>query len=246
MVVLPRLLKSVFEAVRRSQDAPGFKDVAEQLARLRSAAERLAAVAQGGRPRSSPSAEPAWWRYDEDDVYRKHIEIGLRVQDGRSKFLHPLLQDHLVLAMLPEAYSLVHPDEPETDEKLRVARQSLTHFFKHLHILIPTIARAEAMTKELAHEGRKRGAGAPEDEARNWALIRLMWVWRDVLGEEPTIYLKKIDGRREVHPPAPQGCMAFIVAVRAEFDPVGPWYFSALERLLRDLKTAIPEASLLR
>jgi hypothetical protein len=88
MLVLPRLIKSVFEAVRRSQDAPGFGEIAEQLALLRSAAERLAAVAQGGKPRSSPTAEPAWWKYDA--VYGKHVELGLRVQDGRSEFLHPL------------------------------------------------------------------------------------------------------------------------------------------------------------
>jgi hypothetical protein len=137
---------------------------------IRTAAERLAAVAQGGKPRSSPTAEPAWWRYDGNDVYRKHIELGLRVQDGRSEFLHPLLQDHLTLAMLPEVFSILPPDDPEDDEKLRVARQSLTNFFKHLHILIPTIARAEAMTKDLARDGRKRDAGAPEDEARNGRL----------------------------------------------------------------------------
>ena len=220
-------------------------EIAEQLALLRSAAERLAAVAQGGKPKSKPSAEPAWWRYDEDDVYRKHIEIGLRVQDGRSKFLHYLLQDHLVLAMLPEAYSLVHPDEPTTDEKLRVARQSLTYFFEHLHILMPTIAKAEAMTRELGRDGRKKGPGAPE-QARNWTLVRLMWVWHDVLGEEPTIYLKTREGTRELDPPEPQGCMAFIVAVLATFNPVGPWYFPALEKQLRSLKADIPNGSLLR
>ena len=246
MVVLAPLLKSVFDAVRRTQDAPGFKEIAEQLALLRSAAERLAAVAQGGKPRSRPSAEPAWWRYDADDVYRKHIEIGLRVQDGRSPFLHPLLQDHLLLAMLPEAYSLVSPDDPEIEEKQRFGRQSLTNFFKHLHILVPTIARAETMTKELVRDARKARAGAPGDVARNWALVRLMWIWRDVLREEPTIYLKKIDGRRELDPPEPQDCMAFVVAVRGRFDPVGPWYFAALERQLQELRPAIPEASLLR
>lgn len=105
MLVLPRLIQSVFEAVRRSQDAPGFREIAAQLSLLRSAAERLAAVAQGGKPRSSPTTEPAWWRYDADDVYRKHIESGLRVQDGRSPFLHPLLQDHLMLAMQPDTLS---------------------------------------------------------------------------------------------------------------------------------------------
>ena len=72
------------------------------------------------------------------------------------------------------------------------------------------------MTKDLARDGRKRGAGAPEDEARNWALIRLMWVWRDVLGEEPRIYVQKIRDRAELDEPEPQGCMAFIVAVRGD------------------------------
>ena len=246
MVVLPSVLESVFEAVRRSQGAPGYGEVAAQLTRLRSAAEQLAAVAQGGRPRSRPSPEPAWWRYDADDVYGKHIELGLRVQDGRSQFLHPILQDHLTMAMLPEAYSIVPPEDPEEEEKLRVARQSLAYFFKHLHVLIPTIARAEAMTRELAKDGRKQGRGAPEDEARNWALVRLMWVWRDVLGKEVAIYLRKIGGGRELDPPEPQGCMDFVVAVLATFAPVRPWYLSALEEQLRSLKPAIPNASLLR
>jgi hypothetical protein len=148
--------------------------------------------------------------------------------------------------MLPEAWSIVPPEGPEDDEKLRVARQSLTNFFKHLHILIPTIARAEAMTKDLARDGRKRGAGAPEDEARNWALVRLIWVWRDVLGQEPRIYVQKIRDRAELDEPEPQGCMAFVVAVFAEIDPVAPWHILALERQLHSLKPAIPEASLLR
>ena len=149
-------------------------EIAEQLALLRSAAERLPTVAQGGKPRSSPSAEPAWWTYDEDDVYRKHIELGQRVLEGRGPYLHQLLQEHLVLAMLPDAYSLVHLDEPETDEKLRFALQSLTNFFEHLHILFPTIARAEAMTRELGRDGRKKG-GDLRKPSGAWALAVIPW-----------------------------------------------------------------------
>jgi hypothetical protein len=73
-----------------------------------------------------------------------------------------------------------------------------------------------------------------------------MWVWRDVLGEEPRIYAQKIRDRAEVETPEPQGCMAFIVAVFAEINPVPPGDILALERQLHSLKPAIPEASLLR
>ena len=132
------------------------------------------------------------------------------------------------------------------------ARHSVAEFFERLQILIPILVKAEAeaeaepMTEDWGRSSRKVRAGAPENEALNWALVRLMWVWRDVLGEKPTIYLKRIDSICEMDAPEPQGCMAFIVAVRAKFDAVNPWNFPALERQLQSLKAAIPETSLLR
>ena len=247
MLALPHLLKSVVESVRRSEDAPGFKEIAAQLARLGAAARRLAAVAQGGKARATPTEKPEWWQYDKDDVYRKHIELGLRVQDGRSPFLHPLLQDHLSMAMAPQAYALIQPDQPNADEKIRTARQTLTYFFEHLHMLLPVIENAETITKQLANQSaRLRRDGKPEDVARNWALARLMWIWRDVLGAKPRIYLLKTRDRVELDEPEPQGCMAFVVANLAQVDPVAPWEYPALERHLQNLRSAIPAASLLR
>jgi hypothetical protein len=247
MLVLPHLLTSVVESVRRSQDAPGFKEVAAQLARLGAAARRLAAVAQGGNARATPTEKPEWWQYDKDDVYRKHIELGLRVQDGRSAFLHPLLQDHLTMAIAPQAYALIQPNEPETEEDMHKARQSLTYFFKHLHALLPVIENAETITQQLVNQTSKlRQRGPAEDEARNWSLIRLMWIWRDVLGAKPKIYLLKIRDRVELDEPEPQGCMAFVVANLAQVDPLAPGEYPALERHLQNLRSAIPSASLLR
>ena len=247
MLALPHLLKAVVESVRRSEDAPGFKEVAAQLARLGAAARRLAAVAQGGNARATPTKKPEWWQYDKDDVYRKHIELGLRVQDGRSPFLHPLLQDHLSMAMAPQAYALIQPDQPDADEKIRTARQSLTYFFKHLHILLPVIENADTITRQLADQSaRQRRPGPLEDVARNWSLVRLMWVWRDVLGAEPTIYLLRTRDRVELDVPEPQGCMAFVVANVAHVDPVTPGEYPALERRLQDLKSELPTTSLLR
>jgi hypothetical protein len=247
MIALPHLLTSVVESVRRSQDAPGFKQVAAQLARLQTAAMQLADVAQGGNGKGTPTTKPEWWKYDKDDVYRKHIELGLRVQDGRNPFLHPLLQDHLTMAVAPQAYALIQPNEPETDEDMRNARQSLTYFFKHLHALLPVIENAETITRQLANQSaRQRLRGKPEDVARNWSLVRLMWVWRDVLGAEPTIYLLTIRDRVELDEPEPQGCMAFVVANLAHVDPVAPWEYPALERHLQSLKSELPTTSLLR
>ncbi len=247
MLALPHLLRSVVESVRRSQDAPDFRRVAAQLARLRTAARQLAAVAQGSNARAAPTETPEWWKYDTDDVYRKHIELGLRVQDGRSPFLHPLLQDHLTMAIAPQAYALIQPNEPDSDEELHKVRQSLTYFFKHLHALLPDIENAETITRQLADQSaRQTRSGNPEDVARNWALARLMWVWRDVLGAEPTIYLLKIRGNVELDEPEPQGCMAFVVANLAPIDPVAPGELPALERRLQELRSDIPTASLLR
>jgi hypothetical protein len=247
MLVLPHLVKSIVESVHRSQDAPGFQQVAAQLALLRTAAMRLADIAQGGNGKGTPTAKPEWWKYDTDDVYRKHIELGLRVQDGRSAFLHPLLQDHLTMAISPQAYALIQPNEPDSDEELRKAHQSLTHFFKHLHALLPVIENAETITKQLADQSaRQRRSGKPEDVARNWLLVRLMWLWRDVLGSEPTIYLLKTRDRVELDEPEPQGCMAFVVANLAHVDPVTPGEYPSLERHLQSLRSAIPTTSLLR
>jgi len=247
MLALPHLLKSIVESVRRSQDAPGFQQVAAQLARLRTAARRLAAVAQGGNARATPTEKPEWWQYDKDDVYQKHIELGLRVQDGRSPFLHPLLQDHLTMAIAPQAYALIQPNEPDSDEELHKVRQSLTYFFKHLHALLPDIENAETIARQLADQSaRQTRSGNPEDVARNWALVRLMWVWRDVLGAEPTIYLVKTRNRVELNEPEPQGCMAFVVTNLEHVDPVAPGEYPALERHLQSLRSAIPAASLLR
>ena len=247
MLALPHLLRSVVESVRRSQEAPGFQQVAAQLARLGAAARRLAAVAQGGNARATPTEKPEWWQYDKDDVYQKHIELGLRVQDGRSPFLHPLLQDHLTMAIAPQAYALIQPNEPDSDEALHKVRQSLTYFFKHLHALLPDIENAETITRQLADQSaRLRREGKPEDVARNWALVRLMWIWRDVLGAEPTIYLRTIRGNIEPDEPEPQGCMAFVVANLAPIDPMAPGELPALERHLQELRSDIPTASLLR
>ena len=247
MLALPHLLRSVVESVRRSREAPSFKEITEQLARLGAAATRLAAVAQGGNARATPTEKPEWWQYDKDDVYRKHIELGLRVQDGRSPFLHPLLQDHLTMAMAPQAYAPIQPNEPDTDEEMRNARQSVTNFFKHLHILLTVIGNSETITRKLANQSaRLRRDGKPEDVARNWALVRLMWIWRDVLGAEPTIYLRTIRGNIEPDEPEPQGCMAFVVANLAPIDPVAPGELPALERHLQELRSDIPTASLLR
>jgi hypothetical protein len=77
-------------------------------------------------------------------------------------------------------------------------------------------------------------------------LIRLMWVWRDVLDARTTIYLRKIRDGVELDEFEPHGCMAFIVANLAQIDPVGPWMYEALERQLQELKDLIPERSLLR
>ncbi len=247
MVVLPHLLKAIVESVRRSQEAPDFRRVVAQLACLRAAAMQLADVAQGGNGKGTPTTEPEWWTYDNDDVYRKHIELGLRIQDGRSAFLHPLLQDHLTMAIVPQAYALIQPNEPDSDEELHKVRQSLTYFFKHLHALLPDIENAETIARQLADQSaRQTRPGNPEDVARNWLRVRLMWIWRDVLGAEPKIYLLKIRDKVELDEPEPQNCMAFVVANLAPIDPVAPGELPALERHLQSLRSAIPAASLLR
>ena len=151
------------------------------------------------------------------------------------------------MATAPEAYALIQPNEPDSDEELHKARQSLTNLFKHLHALLPVIENAETITKQLADQSaRQRRPGPPEDVARNWALIRLMWVWRDVLGAEPKIYLLKTRNRVELDEPEPRGCMAFVVTNLEHVDPVAPGEYPALERHLQSLRSAIPAASLLR
>ncbi len=151
------------------------------------------------------------------------------------------------MAIAPQAYALIQPNEPDSDEELHKARQSLTNFFKHLHALLPVIENAETITRQLANQSaRLRREGKPEDVARNWAFVRLMWVWRDVLGAEPKIYLLKIRGKVELDEPKPQGCMAFVVANLEHVDPVAPGELPALERHLQELRSDIPTASLLR
>ena len=48
MSALPYLLKSVVESARRSLEAPDFREIADQLARLGTTAGKLADIAQGG------------------------------------------------------------------------------------------------------------------------------------------------------------------------------------------------------
>ncbi len=120
---------------------------------------------------------------------------------------------------------------------------------------ISVVEDATLNTRKLANQSaRLRREGKPEDVARNWALIRLMWVWRDVLGAErrdvlgaePTIYLRTIRENIELDEPEPQNCMAFVVANLAPIDPVAPGELPALERHLQELRSDIPTASLLR
>lgn len=120
-------------------------------------------------------------------------------------------------------------------------QQDLLRFFEQLSWITSLLEHAEAQARvfsQLVRRSRKKGA--PGDEALDWLLVRLMWIWRDVLGQELKIYLRKVRDRANLAIPEPQGCMEFVVFVLRDTDPVRSHQLTALERRLIELKSHVP------
>lgn len=232
----------VFYVLRQYADAPSFKVVADQIAAMRQSAQRLAWLAQGGNGRG-PVPEAGWWLEPQSDApilrdsERSFIEF-----EGRSASLHPMIQKGVKLAIPEVRFVPVGTIEKPLPEFLR---HGAVKFFEQLPELIAHFEDAEKHCRERAeNEGFTSKRGTKDDLARDWALIRLMWIARDVLDIVPKSYVKRISGRVGTDEPQPNSLVSFVIDAMAHIEPISMAEVTGLERALGDLRKRIPSSKL--
>lgn len=245
ITVLVSLALNSFKFLQQVHAAPTQRELREQLLAIRRQLEGLASLAQGGRPHGVPTSDPTWMKAKAETEHDATVERFIRETSRRRASLHPILQDLLSVAM--------HEDEAEgVDEfaaRVNDARQfskqeTVFSFFDSITAVRDLVRKAEQLCSgETALPNLKeRSRGAPGDEALNWLMTRLLWIWRDVLGEEIRIYARKIENGIELEELKPNDCMTFVLTVLDNVDPVRPHKLSALERKLTELKELVPDA----
>lgn len=233
--ILVGIAGNIFQSLRTFQNAPTAQEGFARIHEMRSAADQLSRLAAGRplRPDGSENEEPP-----------------LAAQLGkRSVGLHPFLHDLLQEMDAPQRRQ--YPSEPEWDRALvEYSRRDrrLRLFFNLINEVVGRLTISDKRAAEnVALDPRSRMKGAPGDAARDWLLIRLMWIWRDVLGQEIKVYLPRI-GKRGVHPEpkAPDNSLlSFVCDVMAHLEPILPDQLSALEKKLGDLRHRVPDGNLL-
>lgn len=95
--VLVELTAHVFGFLRQIAAAPTTDEIAAQLAAMRKAAMRLAALTQGGDGHGAIKEGPLWTVSQSDGPRGRDVEEFIISQNRRSTWLHPILQDHINL-----------------------------------------------------------------------------------------------------------------------------------------------------
>lgn len=236
---------NIFEFQRRCEAAPMIGEVADQLGQMRRTVQRLSLLAQGGDGRHP--VDPIFWLEPQaDDPYSRTIEEFMIAQNRRTPSLHPILQDHIETFFANGIQELVDDDaRKKALHRLEERQQELLQFFDQLAEIVKALRSAEEDCRRLGEPlGRERKKGAPGDHARDWALVRLMWIWRDALKGDPKIYLRRNRGGVELETPEPVNVMAFVVDAMVHIEPVKPHELEALEQRLIRLRRKVPETRL--
>jgi hypothetical protein len=232
----------VFEFLRQMAAAPTIDEVAARLELIRRTIAKLGSLAQGADGRRPISPAPAWYAFEGEDPKQRETESFIRAQSIRTPAFHTVLQHHIEMVYDQECQQL--QDDAAWDEatgKLQGRYRDLVRFFDQLPQLIKDFEVAETKCAEMRGSwGPSRKSGAPGDPARNWILVRLMWIYRDVIGDETTIYARRTRARVQLSTPEPDGCMAFVVDAMDHIEPVPAHAISALEKKLIDLRPLIP------
>lgn len=242
--VLTAAAMRVFDFKQRLALAATPNDVSGHLAEMHRAATKLTSLAYGNDGRAPPGKEPPW-------IVKSSVEGDKGFEElancHRSPFLHPMIQDHIIDSVLNGARQA--QGMPCYEAALRdftEAQGDLMRFFEQLPQITRRLEDAKQHATEVAKISRRyRKKGAPADSALDWLLIRLMWIWRDVLGEELKIYLRKIRKRIILTIPEPTGCMEFVVFVLCAIEHVRPHELGGLERRLIALKSQVPDTPLI-
>ncbi|QYZ69531.1 hypothetical protein [Neotabrizicola shimadae] len=224
-----------FKALRSFQNAPTAQEGFARIEEMRHAALTLSRLAKGGQERQC--------QQDEDASFMEAM-----LKTG-SPGLHPFLKDLICLAHDAPDLKDASPEECEQARKKAIRRERrLVLFFDLLEEVIGQLtipAAAAAKTGEI--DSRTRQRGAPADKARDWLLIRLMWIWRDFMGKEISVYLKRTSARgANLDPRAPEGSLLQFVSDVLDHlkEPVLPHQLSGLEKKLIELRPLVPKTSL--
>jgi hypothetical protein len=216
---------NIFQGLQSFQAAPTVGEGLQRIQYMKHAAKTLARLARG-RDASEATA----------DNNSQDLQLGQRTP-ALHTFIHDLLQ------------SVDAPDESLTSNEAAWSRELAAYhrrdrrlriFFARLEEIIERLSISSEAAKELERlDPRQRKPGAPRDDAYDWFLVRLMWIWRDALKRPVTIYLPR--GAEE---PSPDTLMAFVCAILSKLDPISPHELSALEKKLTELRRKIPKQSL--
>lgn len=244
VTVLVSLSLNMFEFLQQIDAAPTVDEIVDRLGAVRQQLERLGALAQGGSGRDPISAHPSWLEDHGDDEERRQIDVFIRSQEGRSAYLHPILK-HWIEIAFTDGVDMTADDFAKDQNNLvaRAKYRKLTEHFDYLPELINIISKAEELCRRDGPTMHKqsRTPGAHGDAAKDWLYVRLMWIWRDILGQELTIYAKRIQDRTELTIPEPQRCMAFIVRIMRDVEAIKPTEILALEKKLGQLAHKVPK-----
>jgi hypothetical protein len=243
--VLVGVIAGVLGFNRGLKATHGPKEIADKLSDVRDAAMRLGSLAQGNDGERPIEKQPSWiydWRS------RSPISTVDMLASDYSINLHPLLQSLLNLAHDVSPSDQI--DGPIFEAALKRANainQSIVEFFEQVPIIVEQLTSAEEYCRKMVRPYEvEKTKGAPTDRGKDWALTRLLWIWRDAIGQEPTIYLRRTRDGVELEVPEPTGCMAFVVDALSKIEPLKPHQLSGLERKLMDLRPRIPDTPLLK
>lgn len=236
---LVHVVKLFHEAGATGQSLPSSADLVEQLLDMRQAATRLSHLAQGYDGKGQPTASPDWFT----------SENGFDVESDGS--LHPTLQRAMpdIHPMLHEALHTARatgfPGGLPRGDAERKAWMDTGVFFMHLRLWVKTIDTAVEQIRSES-DVSKAPANRPPHDARKWALSRLLWIWRDIIGKPINLSMRKIRGKVELEVPEPGPCITFILAAMAHIEPVQPNEYCKLQTRLGRLRRVVPEENLVK
>jgi hypothetical protein len=219
---------NIFHGLRSFQAAPTVQEGFARIHEMKNTAKKLATLARG---KSAP-APPA-------DGVVASMPLGSRTP-ALHAFLHDLLQ------IVDEPDKELRSDDAAWERAMAHAHRRdrrLRLFFGCLDEIVERLTVSDRLIAELERiDTRRRTKGAPSDEAKDWLLIRLMWIWRDAMGRDVVIYQPRQG--RQVDPnhaaPPEKSLLAFVCDVLEKLEAVRPHELSALEKKLIGLRPRIP------
>ena len=206
---------------------------------MRRAAAQLSHLAKGGDGEGQPIPTPEWFK----------LENGIDVngEGPRNPALkranpdvHPMIHE-----LLHRARAFNFPGGfPQGLAEHRTWRE-VGLFFTWLRLGLQTIDDTIEQIQAV-NDVSQAPANRPADDARKWALTRLLWLWRDVIREPIELGMTMTRDRMELQEPEPGLCIAFVLAAMAHIAPVQPHRYRALQTELNRARRAVPEENLVK